>query len=364
MEPPGAVPGRGRGGAVRLLTIGEFARAARLSPKALRLYDELGLLTPARVDERSGYRHYSPDQLDRARLVAWLRRLGMPLARIRQVCALDRADAAAEVRAYWAQVEADTAARRNLAAFLVAQLSGKDTPMTVALRCALRTDRGLVRETNQDRGYAGERLLAVADGFGGRGESASTTAIDTLARLDTVIPAGGLLDALADALQEVGTAVGEVLASHHDGCSGTTLTALVLSGSRLGLVHVGDARVYLLRGGEFSRITHDHTAVRSLIDEGRLTEEEALSHPQRSLLVRALHGKAVEPDLALHDALPGDRYLLCTDGLHTVVPQDDLREVLRSSADPTEAVGRFVELANGHGGPDNVVCVVADVVPA
>ncbi|MBB5958140.1 protein phosphatase [Saccharothrix tamanrassetensis] len=350
---------------MELVTIGEFARAARLSPKALRLYDELGLLTPARVDPLSGYRLYSPDQLDQARLVAWLRRLGMPLARIRHVCELDPPDAAAEVRAYWARVEADTAARRNLATFLVEQLSGKDTTMTVALRYALRTDRGLVRESNQDRGYAGERLLAVADGFGARGAPASSTAIETLARLDTAIPAGELLNTLADAVHRAGAAVGDLLsADPAPECSGTTLTALVLSGSRLGLVHVGDARVYLRRGDELFRITHDHTVVQSLIAEGRLTEEEAASHPQRSLLVRALHGKEVEPDLSLHDALPGDRYLLCSDGLHTVVPEPDLRDVLCTVPDPEEATRRLVELANENGGPDNVVCVVADVVPA
>lgn len=124
-----------------LLTIGAFARASRLSPKALRLYDELGLLTPERVDPRSGYRHYAPAQLERARLVAWLRRLGMPLARIREVCELTPDAAASAVAAYWAQVEADTAARRDLAAFLVDQLSRKDTVMTepatpLTMRCA------------------------------------------------------------------------------------------------------------------------------------------------------------------------------------------------------------------------------------
>lgn len=349
---------------MQLLTIGAFAGAARLSPKALRLYDELGLVTPARVDPRSGYRLYSPDQLERARLVAWLRRLGMPLARIRGVCELAPADAAAEVRAYWARVEADTAARRSLASFLVEQLSGKDTTMTVALRYAVRTDRGLVRDSNQDVGYAGERLLAVADGFGARGEPLSSMAIDTLAPLDTAIPAGELLNTLADAVHRAGAAVGEYLSANPaDECSGTTLTALVLSGSRLGLVHVGDARVYLLRGGRLFRITHDHTVVQSLIAEGRLTEEEAVSHPQRSMLLRALHGKAVEPDLALHDALPGDRYLLCSDGLHTVVPEADVRDVLASEREPEEATRRLVELTNAGGGPDNVVCVVADVVP-
>ncbi|WP_233157028.1 MULTISPECIES: MerR family transcriptional regulator [Amycolatopsis] len=124
------------------LTIGAFARAAGLSPKALRLYDELGLLRPASVDPVSGYRRYAPDQLERARLIGWLRRTGMPLARISR--ALAGPDPAAEVLAYWREVEADVAARGRLVAFLVAQLSGKDTAMTglvhaVRVWCAKRS---------------------------------------------------------------------------------------------------------------------------------------------------------------------------------------------------------------------------------
>src|SRR5579863_3964191 len=138
---------RSGGGRVDLLTIGAFARAARLSPKALRLYDSLGLLAPAHVDEVSGYRFYRPDQLERARLVAWLRRLGMPLARIRVVCDLPPRAAAAEVAAFWAQAEADLASRRDLAAFLTSYLTGKDTVMAdsgtgLAIRYAAGSDIG------------------------------------------------------------------------------------------------------------------------------------------------------------------------------------------------------------------------------
>jgi serine/threonine protein phosphatase PrpC len=354
---------------MELLTIGAFARAARLSPKALRLYDELGLLPPARVDPVSGYRLYAPEQLERARLVAWLRRLGMPLNRITRVCDLDSAEAAGEVRAYWAQVEADTTARRKLATFLIDHLSRKDTPMTgekpaFDIRYAISTDRGLVRESNKDSGYAGTRLLAVADGFGSGGEPVSAAAIKALTPLDTEIPAGDLLNVLSEAAHRAGTAVAEFVADPAHQGSGTTLTALVWSGSRLGLVHVGDSRVYLLRGGELFRITHDHTVVRSMIDEGRLTEEEAASHPERAMLLRALHGGPVEPDLELHEAQAGDRYLLCSDGLYTVVPTEALHRVLSTVDDPERAVRDLVDLANTGGGPDNVTCVVADVVPA
>ncbi|MEU4653252.1 MerR family transcriptional regulator [Streptomyces sp. NPDC023723] len=358
-----------------LLTIGAFAKASRLSPKALRLYDELGLLVPARVDPGTGYRHYAPEQLEQARLVAWLRRLGMPLARVRAVGALPAAEAAREIRAYWDQVEADTAGRRDLAAFLVDHLSGKDTAMphdtgTLGLRYAALSDTGLVRETNQDTVYAGSRLLAVADGCGSGGGSASAAAVDALKRLDaagdrkgTVAP-GDLLNALQDAVEQADRAVRGVAGeSPVPAETGTTLTALLWTGSRLALVHIGDSRAYLLRGGDLFRITHDHTLVQALLDEGRIGPEEVASHPQRALLARALplNGTAA-PDLRLHDVRAGDRYLLCSDGLSTVLSTAEIRRVVTETADPERAVRELVDRANRCGGPDNVSCVLADVV--
>ena len=343
-----------------MLTIGAFARACRLSPKALRLYDELELLRPARVDPHTGYRYYAVGQLEQARLVAWLRRLGMPLARIREVCALEPGAAAREIRAYWARVEAETAARRDLAAFLVDHLTEetrKDTTM-LELRYFAHSDRGRVRPANQDTAYAGARLIAVAEGFGPAGAPASSAAVEALRFLDTQeVPAGGVLNLLEDAVQGATEAVRD--ATDDPDANGTTLTALLWTGSRLALVHIGDSRAYLLREGELFRITHDHTVVQSLIDEGRLTEEEATAHPQRTLLLKAL-GTGT-PDLRLHDAAPGDRYLLCSDGLPTVLPDARIREFL-STGDPDVAVRALVDAANGAGGPDNVSCVVADVV--
>ncbi|MFJ1594775.1 MerR family transcriptional regulator [Kitasatospora albolonga] len=363
-----------------LLTIGTFAKASGLSPKALRLYDELGLLTPARVDPVSGYRLYAPEQLERARLVAWLRRLGMPLARIRHIGTLEPAAAAQEIRTFWAQVEADTAARRNLASFLIDHLSREDPAMSPAttpleLRYAALSDPGLVRGHHQDTVHAGSRLLAVADGFGSGGALASAAAVDALRHLDTDLelggaPAGSLLDVLQDAVEGAAArarqAVGDPAGSGPGaapGESGTTLTAMLWTGSRLALVHIGDARVHLLRDGELFQITHDHTLVQSMVDEGRLTPEEAASHPQRSLLLRAL-GRGADgiPDLHLHDARSGDRYLLCSDGLPAVVTTGEIRRVLSEAGDPEQAVRELVALANDFGGPDNVSCVVADVV--
>ncbi|MFB8758415.1 MerR family transcriptional regulator [Streptomyces nigra] len=344
------------------LTIGAFARACRLSPKALRLYDELRLLRPRRVDPDTGYRYYAVGQLEQARLVAWLRRLGMPLARIREVCALPPAAAAREIRAYWARVEAETAARRDLAGFLVGHLltePRKDDTM-LELRHSARSDRGLVRPANQDTAYAGGRLLAVADGFGPAGAPASAAAVEALRFLDTdELRAGNVLNVLEEAVRGATEAVRDAADGGEE--AGTTLTALLWTGSRLALVHIGDSRAYVLRDGALFRITEDHTMVQSLIDEGRLTPEEAVAHPQRSLLVKAL-SCGTQPDLRLQDAQPGDRYLVCSDGLTTAVPDARIRALLASAGGPDDTVRALIEAANGAGGPDNVSCVVADVV--
>ncbi|CCK30270.1 regulatory protein [Streptomyces davaonensis JCM 4913] len=343
-----------------MLTIGAFARACRLSPKALRLYDELGLLRPARVDPETGYRYYAPAQLEQARLMAWLRRIGMPLARIREVGALPPQAAAREIRAYWAGVEAETAVRRDLAAFLIDRLtttSREDITM-LELRHSARSDRGLVRAANQDTAYAGTRLLAVADGYGPEGGPASSAAVAALRRLESEeLSAGNVLNLLAEATGQAAQGMAEE--------TGTTLTALLRTGSRLALVHIGDSRAYLLRDGDLFRITHDHTVVQSLIDEGRLTPEEATTHPQRALLLKSLSPTTSNtPDLHLQDAHPGDRYLLCSDGLPTVVPDARIRHVLSTAPDPDTAVRTLIDAANEAGGPDNVSCVVADVVEA
>ena len=353
-----------------LLTIGAFARASRLSPKALRLYDELGLLPPARVDPSSGYRFYAPEQLERARLVAWLRRLGMPLARIREVCELEPAAAAQEIRAFWAGIEADTAARRDLATLLIDHLTWRDPVMPAItsplyIRYAALSDTGLVRESNQDTAYAGSRLLAVADGFGPAGAPAGAAAVEALKRLETDgIPAGDLLNVLGDAIEQAQQAVRGVTSTGvAPQEAGTTLTAMLWNGSQLGLVHIGDSRAYLLRDGEFLQITHDHTLVQSMVDEGRITADEATSHPQRTLLMRALVGASdAAADIRLHDARAGDRYLLCSDGLSRVLATEDIHQVLSAVAEPESTVRELIDWANRSGGPDNVSCVVADVL--
>jgi len=359
---------------VELMTSGAFAQASGLSRKALRLYDELGLLHPARVDPDTLYRFYHPGQLEQARLVAWLRRLGMPLAVIRSVSGLPPAQAAVELAAYWATVEAEIAARRELATFLIGYLSGKDpgkdTAMsdnqgTLTVRYGVRSDIGLHREDNEDAAYAGARLLAVADGMGGHaaGEVASAAVIDALRPLDIQVPAGELLNALDHAARRADAALRDMVQANPalDGM-GTTLTALLWSGSQLGLLHIGDSRAYLVRDGEVFQITQDHTLVQSLLDEGKITAEEVASHPQRLLLLRALTGRhSSRPDLQLRQVRPGDRYLLCSDGLHVVVPPDAISRVLLTVPDPDQAAADLLALALDGGAPDNITCIVADI---
>ena len=237
--------------------------------------------------------------------------------------------------------------------------------MTIGIRFAARSDVGMLREGNEDSAYAGPRLLAVADGMGGHvgGEIASAATIDTLRSLDTEVPANELAGVLEQAVHRANETLHSIVESDPSlqgmGC---TLTAMLWSGTQPVLVHIGDSRAHLLRDGEFFQITHDHTLVRSMVDEGRITEAEALSHPQRSLLLRALDGRPGRTaDLRLHEARPGDRYLLCSDGLGAVVPVERVRQVVAGVADPERAVRELVGLARAAGGPDNVSCVVADV---
>src|SRR5512139_3469508 len=236
--------------------------------------------------------------------------------------------------------------------------------MTLVLRYAARSDRGLVRANNEDSVYAGARLLALADGMGGHaaGEVASQLVIAALAHLDDDEPGGDLLSKLDEAVREGNSAIAAHVEMEPElEGMGTTLTAILFAGNRLGLVHIGDSRGYLMRDGELTQITKDDTFVQTLVDEGRITAEEAHSHPQRSLIMRALTGHEVEPTLIMREARAGDRYLLCSDGLSDPVSHDTIYEALKIP-DVAESADRLIELALRGGGPDNVTVVVADVV--
>ncbi|MBT2404089.1 MULTISPECIES: PP2C family serine/threonine-protein phosphatase [unclassified Streptomyces] len=238
--------------------------------------------------------------------------------------------------------------------------------MSLSLRFAAGSHKGMIREGNEDSGYAGPRLLAVADGMGGQaaGEVASSEVISSLVQLDDDVPGSDILTSLATAVQRANDQLRVMVEedAQLEGM-GTTLTALLWTGQRLGLVHVGDSRAYLLRDGLLTQITQDHTWVQRLVDEGRITEEEATTHPQRSLLMRALgSGDTVEPDLSIREVRAGDRYLICSDGLSGVVSHQTLEETLADYHGPHETVQALIQLALRGGGPDNITCIVADVL--
>lgn len=238
--------------------------------------------------------------------------------------------------------------------------------MSLRLHSAARSDVGLVRQGNEDSGYAGAHLLVVADGMGGHaaGELASATAVATMADIEVAAPeASDVLAELAEAIDVTGAAIRNVVDEHPTfNGMGTTVSAVYWMGERIAVAHVGDSRAYLLRGGELTQLTHDHTLVQSLVDEGRITEAEAAVHPRRSIILRALDGfTPVEPDLSVRESRIGDRYLLCSDGLSGVMSNDEIAALLREG-DPTGAVTRLVDLALERGAPDNVTVVVADVM--
>ena len=242
--------------------------------------------------------------------------------------------------------------------------------MAIALRYAARSDVGLVRSNNQDSGYAGPSLLVIADGMGGHagGDVASSLAIGEMAPLDGESHgADAVLNHLSDAIHAAHRELLErVVEEPALSGMGTTVTALLRTGGRLALAHIGDSRAYLLRDGQLTQITRDHTFVQRLVDDGRITLEEAEQHPQRSVLMRVLSDVIddVEPDLSMREAKLGDRYLLCSDGLSGVVSFETIQDTMAAGKDPGPTCEQLVQLALRSGAPDNVTCIVADIVDA
>lgn len=240
--------------------------------------------------------------------------------------------------------------------------------MTIALRYAARSDVGLVRSNNQDSAYAGPHLLVVADGMGGHagGDIASSVAVAHLAPLDD--EAHGPDDALDELGRALNEAHEELLALAEENPElaglGTTVTALLRSGNKLAMAHIGDSRAYLLRDADLTQVTTDHSFVQHLVNTGKLTPEEAEHHPQRSVLLRVLGDFDMEivPDLSVREARAGDRWLLCSDGLSGVVSHDTIAEAMRDIGDAGECAETLVGLALRGGAPDNVTVVVGDVV--
>jgi serine/threonine protein phosphatase PrpC len=237
--------------------------------------------------------------------------------------------------------------------------------MSLFLRYAAVSDRGVVRQGNQDSVFAGSHFIAVADGMGGMaaGDLASAIVINTVARLDVPPPSDSVVDELADAVADANRAIRRCVADdpQKEGM-GTTLTALWFDGEWFNLVHIGDSRAYRMREGGFEQVTVDDTYVQMLVDEGRITAEEAERHPQRSLLLRALGASEVEPAFQTIKGVAGDRLLLCSDGLSGPVSDADIARTLQTAASPQEAAESLVQQALDAGAPDNVTVLVADVV--
>ncbi|HET8768586.1 MAG TPA: protein phosphatase 2C domain-containing protein [Pedococcus sp.] len=241
--------------------------------------------------------------------------------------------------------------------------------MPFAFNYAARSDVGMVRSENQDSGYAGSRLLAMADGMGGHagGDIASSVVIGALVDLDD--EAHGSAEASKALLERIERANAELADMVRSDPSlhgmGTTLIAILRSRNKLVLAHIGDSRAFLVRDGEVTQITKDHSFVQSLVDEGRITADEAIGHPQRSLVTRVLTGAPDdEPDIAVREARVGDRYLIASDGLTDYVAADTVAEVLTAGESPGRTADRLVELALKAGAPDNVTIVIGDVLDA
>lgn len=240
--------------------------------------------------------------------------------------------------------------------------------MYLGIHFAARSDVGLVRANNQDSGFAGPHLLAVADGMGGAagGDIASSIAIARLAALE------GEAHGPDDALDELKTAISDAHAqivqrARNDpelSGLGTTVTALLRSGSTLSMAHIGDSRAYLLRDGQIDQVTTDHSFVQHLVDTGRLSAADAENHPKRSMLLRVLGDidADVPVDISVRETRAGDRWMLCSDGLSGVVSKDTMRKTLIEVEDPADCADALVGLALAAGAPDNVTCVIGDIV--
>ncbi|TDW89745.1 protein phosphatase [Kribbella pratensis] len=238
--------------------------------------------------------------------------------------------------------------------------------MTLSLDYATLSDVGRVRRNNEDSAYAGPHLLLLADGMGGAaaGEVASAAAVQVMRRLDTAdITGEDMIEALAGAVHRANERLSELVEEdpEREGM-GSTVTALMFDGKRLGLAHLGDSRAYRLRDGQLYQLSHDHTFVQSLVDEGRISQEEAFTHPHRNLILRVLDGRPdSDPDLEMLDVQAGDRLMLCSDGLPDYV-SDEVIAASMASGTPDSVVVDLITHALEAGSNDNVTVLVADVV--
>jgi serine/threonine protein phosphatase PrpC len=226
---------------------------------------------------------------------------------------------------------------------------------------------GRIRANNQDSGYSGAYLFAVADGMGGHagGDVASAIAIRRIREVDREFPSAHDAEfALQTALMAANQLITETVFEHQELTGmGTTVSAIIRVGEQIAIAHIGDSRIYRLRNGELKQITADHTFVQRLVDSGRITPEEAAVHPRRSVLMRVLGDvdAAPEIDTSVMDIEDGDRWLLCSDGLSSYLAEERIRHALASDMDANQVTQRLVKDTLDHGAPDNVTVVVMDV---
>jgi serine/threonine protein phosphatase PrpC len=239
--------------------------------------------------------------------------------------------------------------------------------VSLQLRYVAHSEIGPIRKNNQDSGFASPHLLVVADGMGGAaaGDLASAVAIDTVRDVDPATSGEQMLTVLGSAVGRANERIAHLVNADPslDGM-GTTLTGALFDGTELGLVHIGDSRAYRLRDNQLERLTHDHSWVQSLVDDGKITEADAAIHPHRSLLLKVLNGQpANDPDLNLVSVAAGDRLMFCSDGVCGLVDDEEIEAALRLP-ELEEAVSKLVAEALAEGGIDNITVIVADVVEA
>lgn len=226
---------------------------------------------------------------------------------------------------------------------------------------------GKIRANNQDSGYAGKHLFVVADGMGGHagGDVASAIAIKRVIEVDKPFTSGHDAEfALQASLLAANSLITETVFDHQELTGmGTTVSAMLRVGDKFAVAHIGDSRIYLFRDGKLEQISADHTFVQRLVDSGRITPEEAAVHPRRSVLMRVLGDVDSSPeiDTTVLDTRPGDRWLLCSDGLSSYVSDDKIQNVLRTVSEPDAAADRLVKESLDQGAPDNVTVVIVDV---
>jgi len=239
--------------------------------------------------------------------------------------------------------------------------------MATTVKSAAVSHVGRIRSNNQDSGYAGRQLFVVADGMGGHagGDVASAIALKRIIEADRPFASAHDAEfALQSALLSANGLLAETVFDHPELTGmGTTATALLRVGDHVAIAHIGDSRLYLYRGGTLEQVTVDHTFVQRLVDSGRITQEEAAVHPRRSVLMRVLGDVDASPeiDTAVVETEPGDRWMLCSDGLSSYVSDDKIEAVLRSVPSPKDAADRLVRESLDQGAPDNVTIVVVDV---